>query len=900
MSSRTRASLGRTLDGLSSFGGTKIVQTRLIVSVAVILLVRFTSLFDDPSLLVLVLLLYIGATLSIGFVFSKAIERKRIRALPILFDLLAISFIVSSTGGFESSWFVLYLFPVLSAARYLGWFWSLCVAILAAGLYGVSIFAQGSPIVGSALCLRIFTLIGVALTAANLARMRNRSEAKLIQAIEQIDQEILNSSDLQGVMRLILDTVLDLTNSDVSAILQLDREEIVGSFSQAKPVKRGSIESERSSAEQLLTRYYRRALESGEPLLLPEQRSWFAALRASILRSGTSSLWPGRLVPLTLHGVPFGALGVFSRSPLHYYTPNDLRKLSTLASLIAIAQKNANSYRALTSREAESQARLEMLYEIGEKLKAEQGPEQVFQSVVTLVADRLRSEEAALFIPDEFGQLVKQAVAGPTPEITGILKEIEKPYAGGRALTWQVFAKKQGNLKNPIPSDEDYASEYSRELPSRVTRHYLGVPLLIGDEVLGVIRVLNKKALSYAPRDGEARLAKEGFGEEDRSLLALIATQVVSAIRNAKFVEKSRYFENLVYNSPDPIIVLDGAGNIKNFNRECEKIWGVREEDVLGRSVGDYYESRSHAKEVREALKRADKHTIQDYDARIRNVSGRIIPIRLSATLLLDKDDAPIGSIGIFKDQREILRMQEVQMRTEKLTAIGKLAQTLGHDMKHDLGAVLNYLRGLEYEVRNDPEKAQVYSAMRTATTQAVGKLQNMLMTAKPKPPDKRVISVKAFLDTFLASSKHQAAAAQVDFSLDCPDGNLCILADAEQIRQVLANLFGNSFDAIRRARADQARPSAGKIRLEVEAEGDFVRLLWSDDGCGMNDEARAKAFTPFFTTKDTGSGLGLFITKTIVESHGGQVSVTPRGAVGTAFCIALPLSTLVLSLQGG
>lgn len=180
-----------------------------------------------------------------------------------------------------------------------------------------------------------------------------------------------------------------------------------------------------------------------------------------------------------------------------------------------------------------------------------------------LVSAHLCSEEAALFVPGDQNRLEKVAVSGPDDQATKWLKGIELAYEGEQSLTRRVFESKDRLMLNHISTDEAYARDHSRRLPSGTTQHYLGVALRMGDEVLGVIRVLNKNTSNYLPEPGRAHLAEGGFKYADFELLTMIATQVASAIRNAKFIERNRYFENLVYNSPDPIIILDEGGKLR-------------------------------------------------------------------------------------------------------------------------------------------------------------------------------------------------------------------------------------------------------------------------------------------------------------------------------------------------
>lgn len=869
---------------LKSSSGAKILQTRLVVAGVVLFLAGLTSVFEKPREISWVILAYLALIVLFVFLPASWLEQKRYRAIPELLDVLAISFLVDATGGSESSWFFLYLFPVMSAARYLGSGWSVALSVIAVICYAfATAVLEGidMPALYS-FCFRAATLIGVALTAADLARTRDRAEAILVKWVERINREILSNATIERVMESILTAAMDITDSDLSAIVLVDGDNTT-TFTAARTIlsTAPSRREGESEAGHLIQKHYLRVLTSRRPISLP------ARTMAVLDSPDRTDRWPARLVPLEIEGTPFGVLGVFSRRRLHYYTPNDLRKLSGMAPLIAMAQKNAKVYRELVSREQESKERLRMLYEIGGQLKAEQELNELFRKVVTLVAAQLRSEEAALFLSDETGTRVdKVAVSGPSEEISKRLAEIEFSYSIGQSLTGQVFARKALLVDNSIPPAVDYAIPLSSCLPSHTTRHYLGVPLLIGAEVLGVIRVLNKKAEDYAPQSGAAKLLDGGFSKDDLDLLTMIATQIASAIRNAKFIERNRYFRNLVYNSPDPIIVLDTAGRIQNFNKECERIWGFSEQEALGKPVENYFESASHAREIGRALWNTQGHTIYNHEARIRGASGEIIPIRLSATLFIDKDGRAAGSVGVFKDAR----MEEEKIRVEKLAALGRLVQTAGHDIKHDIGAILNYLDPLEHSLRQNPETLQACLAIRTATTEALSKLQNMLMTAGPKPPVKKVVGIKSELTAFEASINHRVSVTNVEFTARYPERDPIVLADVRQLRQVWANLFSNSLEAIRSARRAKEPRQAGKIELTVEVERNFLLLTWCDDGCGISYEAKRNAFTPFFTTKKNGNGLGLFISKSIIESHDGKIAIDSADSAGACIRIKLPL----------
>jgi signal transduction histidine kinase len=198
----------------------------------------------------------------------------------------------------------------------------------------------------------------------------------------------------------------------------------------------------------------------------------------------------------------------------------------------------------------------------------------------------------------------------------------------------------------------------------------------------------------------------------------------------------------------------------------------------------------------------------------------------------------------------------------------------------------------------DNPAVMQACAGIKAATSRATAKLQDMLMAANPKPPKMELASLRTLLVMFEGSSTNEARAARVDFHLHYPDGDHLLLADVDQIRQLLTNLFGNSLDAIKQARELQPALSSGTILVGVTTlrrsdgvrDEEVILLSWADDGHGMSEEVAANAFTPLYTTKETGSGLGLFIAKTIVEAHGGRIEIQTACESGVQFDIELPL----------
>jgi PAS domain S-box-containing protein len=875
----------------------EIVKTRFVLCLVIILFSSFTSGALELRYVLAATAVYAAFNFVLGFRDSSQLQPKRIRAIPALVDVLFISILVYLTGGQNSPWFLLYFFPIISVSRYLSYEGGLPLMALAVGGYVLAVHASGRVGAYSTLTLKCLVFLGIALVAGNLTRGRQREEDNLLEIFKEIDNAILDNSATNTVLRLILRKALELTRSDMAQMTILSTGYIAAYTITESPKYEWNVDS-------ITERFCKKSIDSKKSfsvLLIKGKKETngessedvedIKAHHIYILKAyveGAEQLPKSALfIPLTLNDEVKAVISLYSQHKFHY-SATEAVKLRSFAPSLGIALKNYEMYQEITDSEDEKKARLKMLYEIGEQLKVEQGLAEVFKKVVELTYNQLNSEEAALFILDEEnGNVLKKvAVKGPTEEITKKLLNIERPYKPGRSLVGRIFRKKKPIHFNNVPSYVKYQRQYSETLPSGEVRHYIGVPLIIGEEVLGVIRVINKKEETFSTELADYKLSKRGFDEEDVELLETIASQIASAIRSAKFIEVQRFHQELVENSPDPIIVLDKKGRVRIFNKACEKIWDYKASDVVGQRVAKYYESEAHAVEIGELLKKSEGHRIQDHRARIKARSGEIIPINLAASLLFDSRGEKIGSIGVFKDMRDTLRLQEEMTNAAKLAALGKLAHTIGHEIKHDIATGLNYIDTLAYEC-TDEELSEIYRDIQESLNEAVDKFQNMLMIGRPKPPERRLISHEDIFHRVEASLRRRADSRNIDFVVNSPQSAHELEADVEQIKQVISNLFDNSIDAIG---AKKSMGGRGRIELSAQASNGDLHIMWRDNGCGISPARLPLLFTPFTTTKATGTGLGLFIVKNIIENHGGNISVESEEGKGTSFKIVLPL----------
>ena len=234
---------------------------------------------------------------------------------------------------------------------------------------------------------------------------------------------------------------------------------------------------------------------------------------------------------------------------------------------------------------------------------------------------------------------------------------------------------------------------------------------------------------------------------------------------------------------------------------------------------------------------------------------------------------------------RKLEESQEQLIRAEKLTSLGQLAASIAHEINNPLAGVLVYTQLLSKKVAGDAfkkEEALSYlSKMETEISRCSRIIRNLLDFARQTEPMLRLVDVNQVIEQVLAMVGHQAQLQNVEvvkeFSLSLPK----VMADFDQLQQIFTNLALNAI---------QAMPEGGRLTVRSSAVDSEVRVDVQDTGCGISKENMGKLFTPFFTTKVKGKGvgLGLAVAHGIIERHKGRIKVQSEVGKGTTFSVYL------------
>jgi two-component system sensor kinase FixL len=371
--------------------------------------------------------------------------------------------------------------------------------------------------------------------------------------------------------------------------------------------------------------------------------------------------------------------------------------------------------------------------------------------------------------------------------------------------------------------------------------------------------------------------------------------QIEEALRT-----REGHLRSILETIPDAMIVIDGSGIMQFFSSAAERQFGYSEREAIGQNVNML-------------MPNPDRSRHDGYLARYRSTGerhiigiGRIVtgqrkdgttfPMHLSIGEM-QSGGAPYFT-GFVRDltehQQTQARLQELQselVHVSRLSAMGEMASALAHELNQPLAAISNYMKGSRrlLATSSDPNRPKLENALDRAAEQALraGQIIRRLRDFVARgESEKRVESLSKLIEEAgalgLAGAREQGV--RLRFNLD-PHHDL-VLVDRVQIQQVLVNLFRNALEAM--AHSSQRE----LVASNAPVADDKIEIAISDTGPGFQDDVKQNLFQTFFTTKETGMGVGLSISRSIIEAHGGRMWAEANPSGGATFRFTLPAAS--------
>ncbi|MBL8583623.1 MAG: PAS domain S-box protein [Rhizobiaceae bacterium] len=361
--------------------------------------------------------------------------------------------------------------------------------------------------------------------------------------------------------------------------------------------------------------------------------------------------------------------------------------------------------------------------------------------------------------------------------------------------------------------------------------------------------------------------------------------------------EREAHLRSILDTVLDATVVIETNGAIVSFNAAAVRQFGYQEAEVIGQNVSilmpEPYRA-GHDGYMQRYLKTGEKRIIGvDRVVVGRRKDGTTFPMKLAVGETQFGDHTYFtGFIRDLTEREETAaRMQEIQgelARLARLNELGEMASTLAHELNQPLSAIANYAQGSARMLRDseDASSLRVREALTEISRQSlragqiIRHLREFVMRGETgkAPEDLRKLVEEAGTLALVGSREHGVRSV-----FDFGPGVGLIMADRVQIQQVLINLMRNAMEAMR-----DCPERLLSVRTMVSAPGE-VAVEVSDTGSGIAEDIMPQLFKPFVTSKASGMGIGLSISKRIVEAHGGKITVTGNPGGGTIFRFTLP-----------
>lgn len=343
------------------------------------------------------------------------------------------------------------------------------------------------------------------------------------------------------------------------------------------------------------------------------------------------------------------------------------------------------------------------------------------------------------------------------------------------------------------------------------------------------------------------------------------------SVKVAELEKLTHYLNNILKHVSDAIVFIDLEGHVILFNDAAEKLLKVNKQKVLFQKFQSAFADDFLGFSMKEALKFGICHKLLYCK-----------DMEISTTFVYQGPKIYHGMVVVLRDISERQKLSMQAARNDRMQELGQMAASVAHEIRNPLGGIRGYASLLYRDLQEQKHLQEMAGNILEGAKSLEKVVSAILHFSRPVQIDAATQDIGAFLrQTARFLKVDPAFPNHVKFDLHIPNAPLLVPFDPTALKAALLNLLFNAL---------QAMPDGGLLTLALGQSDSHCQISISDTGVGMEEEMLSQLFSPFFTTKKKGNGLGLIETQKIVQAHFGSIDVRSRLNAGTTFTVHLPL----------
>lgn len=348
------------------------------------------------------------------------------------------------------------------------------------------------------------------------------------------------------------------------------------------------------------------------------------------------------------------------------------------------------------------------------------------------------------------------------------------------------------------------------------------------------------------------------------------------------------FHENIVQSISSGVFTADKNGALTSFNPAAQEVTGYTNSQVIGRSWRELF--NWHPSQPAEEAGAGSLPAMTRFEVECKSATGSRLILGMTVSPLHEQGEGD-GLVGVFKDLTQIRDLEDEMRRKEWLASLGEMSAGMAHEIRNPLGALAGAMQMLRKDAAGNETDGRLMDIAIREATRLDNIITEFLQYARPPALNLAERDMNKILAETLDLVQHEARARKnISIVTSLAQDALPAQVDQDQMRQVFWNLATNAFDAM--PEGGQLTIATGSRHVDAGGrKGNVIEISFQDTGEGIAKGNLDKIFLPFFTTKKSGSGLGLAAVHRIVDLHGGWIKVESRLRQGTRFVVCMPRS---------